>query len=351
MKKVLWLYADRMGVGAYRVYIPALSLEGTVARSDFLLHAEIPPDDVTALDGKDVLVVQRAVGSLFEHWVSAAKERGIRTLYEMDDDLFAIPRKNPAHDYWMSRGVQRSLRRLLDMVDGVITSTKPLAQAVEDVMGWRPGERTFLCPNHLHPDVWGPGVWGQTPVYPNVTPRGEPYVAVGWQGSATHESDFLETLPALMRLITDVPNVMIRFFGCVPSSVKGSIPADRFQFTKGVAFERYPTTLRHVNFDIGIAPITNCRFNRAKSHLKWAEYSALGIPCVASAVYPYAKAIEHGRTGFLARTYEDWYRALRALVEDPSLRQAVGAAARETVWRDHGPEQARHWRTALRMES
>lgn len=350
MKHVLWLYADRMGVGAYRVYIPALSLEGSVARNDFLLHQETPSDDVSLLNGKDVLVIQRAVGPLFERWVSVAKSRGVRVLYEMDDDLFAIPRRNPAHDYWMARGVQRSLRRLLQEVDGVMVSTLPLARAVEQELGWRPWERTFHCPNHLHPAVWGREVWGQTPLYPNVTPNGEPYVAIGWQGSATHEADFLEALPALMRLVQDCPNVMVRFFGCVPSSVRGCIPDDRFQFITGVAFEQYPTTLRQVNFDIGIAPVTNCRFNQSKSHLKWAEYSALGIPCVASAVYPYAKAIHDGKTGFVVRNHAGWYQALRALVTDPGLRATIGTAAREAAWRDHGPEQARHWRTAMQLD-
>jgi glycosyltransferase involved in cell wall biosynthesis len=106
-----------------------------------------------------------------------------------------------------------------------------------------------------------------------------------------------------------------------------------------VPFEYYPATLRYLNFDIGIAPVTDSHFNQSKSNIKWLEYSALGVPSVCSKVYPYATSIEHGVTGFLASNDDEWYRALKSLVESAELRQQIGRAAFDHVWREYAPDQ------------
>ena len=44
----------------------------------------------------------------------------------------------------------------------------------------------------------------------------------------------------------------------------------------------------------GLAPLEDTPFNRAKSDLKFLEYSALGLPTVASRVTPYLGIDAHG---------------------------------------------------------
>jgi glycosyltransferase involved in cell wall biosynthesis len=128
-------------------------------------------------------------------------------------------------------------------------------------------------------------------------------------------------------------------------SFKGHIPEDRFQWSKGVEFDRYPSTLAFMHFDIGLAPVTSARFNQAKSNLKWLEYSSIGVPTVASKVYPYEKSIEHGVTGYVCETEADWYQALTTLVNDAALRQRIGAQAKAHVWAHWGTSRAHSWAT------
>ena len=45
------------------------------------------------------------------------------------------------------------------------------------------------------------------------------------------------------------------------------------------------------------------------------------VPSVASPTLVYQSAIEHGSNGFLARTRDDWYEALRTLIVDSDLRR------------------------------
>jgi glycosyltransferase involved in cell wall biosynthesis len=335
---ILWLNCDKMACGTYRCYLPALALqEGGLATSEFLSHDFCPTSAAHGypdLEGVDVVVFQRPGRAAMGAWMQECVRRGVPTLVELDDDLFNIPRHNAAHTFWEFKETKRNFQYILTETDHVIVSTRPLAQAVEEKMGWASGQHTTVCYNHLHPAVWGEEALKLVGPY-----QTSGAVVIGWQGSRTHDTDFKEVLPALAQILKERPEVLIRFFGCIPSSVRGVIPEDRFQWSKGVEFTVYPVTMRYLNFDIGIAPVTDSRFNRAKSNLKWLEYSALKIPCVASKVYPYGRSIQHGKTGFLAERQEEWYQALSALVESPELRAEMGQTAYQQVWEKWGHRQ------------
>lgn len=343
MKKpeVLWLHSDRTGCGTYRCYVPALSLQDWGFENNFLMHDQCLPANRNQLNGIDLAVFQRACGSYFVEWAKECRARDIKVVFEMDDDLFHIPKNNPSSWFWHKKAVQKILRQMLDLSDQIIVSTPPL----RDTIAQETGRRDIgLCFNHLHPSVWGPEIVDGVQRFEN---HGK--VVIGWQGSNTHDSDFKVALPALARILKDYDHAMMRFFGNVPLSVKGIIPETRFQWARGVPFDRYPATLRFMNFDIGLAPVTTAKFNQSKSNLKWLEYCTLGVPCVAANVFPYGRTgITHGETGFLAETEEEWYTALAALVESADLRRQIGEQARDHAWKTWGPDRARGWEQVFR---
>jgi glycosyltransferase involved in cell wall biosynthesis len=51
---------------------------------------------------------------------------------------------------------------------------------------------------------------------------------------------------------------------------------------------------------------------------------ALGIPPVCTPMGSNAKLVEHGVTGWLAATPDEWVRYLEALITDDELRQQDG---------------------------
>lgn len=325
MTQILWAIAERMGCGTYRAYVPALGLKDRgVADSSFVLHEKA--EGVADLEGMDVLVLQRACYPKFMDWVREARRRRMKVLVEMDDDLWDIPKRNPSHAFWEQKEVRRILTAQLDAADLVMVSTRPLANRVQEEMHWRSQDKIRLCPNHVHPAVWGDEVIGPVVPYTNT------HIILGWQGSRTHDVDFMAVLPALQRILTEFPQTMLRLLGNVPQTLKGRIPESRFQWMHGVEFHKYPALLRYANFDIGLAPLTDAKFNRSKSNVKWLEYSAVKVPCVASRVYPYARSIEDGVTGFLAEGETEWYEKLRTLILDADLRRRVAEAAHRQVW-------------------
>lgn len=333
MVRVQWIISDQNGCGSYRAYVPALGMQDreTAENVGFILQRQIHALDQPGLfEDIDVLVLQRSVGLLFRDIMKECRKRGIATIFETDDDLFKVQRGNPSAWFWGQKKIQRILRDQLGMADRIVVSTIPLQRRMQEETQ-RPLTDILVCMNHLHPKIWGAENFMRTMPFPGNK------IVIGWQGSTTHDTDFKMALPALQRILQERSDVVLRLFGSVPASIKGVLPENRFEWSKGVPFEFYPATLKYLNFDIGIAPITDSHFNRAKSNIKWLEYSALRVPSVCSSVYPYATSIEHGETGFLAATDDEWYRALMALVESAELRQKIGRAAYEFVWRDYAP--------------
>ncbi len=89
--------------------------------------------------------------------------------------------------------------------------------------------------------------------------------------------------------------------------------------------------------DVGVLPGTNAY----GQPMKLLEYAAAGLPAVAPDLPPVRAAVEPGRTGLLFPSGDAGAlaRALGRLAADPSLRAALGGAARARVgtdadWRD-----------------
>jgi glycosyltransferase involved in cell wall biosynthesis len=336
---ILWLISDKNGCGTYRSYIPSLSLQSHHT-FDYLLHWDsYNTSPEKELDGKDLLIFQRPSEPKFTEWQKVAKRMGIPTIVEMDDDLFNIPRHSPAFWYYSQAAVQKTVLTLLDETNSIICSTQPLQQIINAYVG-RSDIR--ICPNHLHPVIWG------SDQFTGIQPLENKTTVIGWQGTSTHDVDFKEALPAIKQVMEEHP-VMIRFFGGVPESIRGEIPGNRFQWMPWKDFVHYPKTLRRLNFDIGLAPITNSKFNQSKSNIKWLEYSALKIPTIASRVFPYEKSIDHGVTGFLASNTEEWYNALKKLILDAESRHEMAQRAYCQTWEKYGPSHARSWERTFQL--
>jgi glycosyltransferase involved in cell wall biosynthesis len=103
--------------------------------------------------------------------------------------------------------------------------------------------------------------------------------------------------------------------------------------------------------DVGLAPLLDEPFNRAKSELHWVEYALAGAATIASGFPdpgPY-DVIRDGVDGLLARDAADWERHLRRLAGSGELRCEIAAAARDRVLKDYAiAVRASEWADAYR---
>lgn len=308
--KVLFVAADTEGCGYARCFLPALGLneiggfeaKATIqlAWDDFLHH--------------DVVVWARQHQSDLVRYREFLKGMGKVLVYEIDDYLHGIPTWNPASQKYPKGGSElRGIGEWMAACHGLSVSTEPLARAYA---GFNP--RVAVLPNSLDLSRWHP-----------VENRGRG-LRLGWIGSITHRRDLEEVrsvLKSILRTYSEVRLVMMGYDGGLRREGLD------IEFHPFVPIEEYPGALAELRLDVAIAPLCPHRFNTSKSHIKYLEYSALGIPCVASRMEPYL-LIRHGETGFLASSHQEWKDCLAALIEDADLRSRIGRAARDYVARE-----------------
>jgi len=260
-----------------------------------------------------------------------------KVVVDIDDWHLGVDESNPEYQaYAPGKSKRAVVSAMFSLADAMTVSTEPLKEAyskyLKDV--YAIDKPIFVVPNFNDVNDW------------NFTPaeRDPNKVVIGYTGSITHNDDLTMVLPTLRKLMEKYPHVHLQLLGLVQ---KGKVPhffgdwpqelrnrVDLLGATE--TFQEYPEWLASQAWDIGIAPLVDTAFTRAKSHIKWMEYSMYEIPTVASRVYPYfmelagRDTIVDGETGFLCRPNE-WEQKLERLILDKELRVKIGQRAKEYV--------------------
>ena len=86
--------------------------------------------------------------------------------------------------------------------------------------------------------------------------------------------------------------------------------------------------------DVFVAPLTDNTYNKSKSSIKYLEISSAKKPGVYQDIRQYKEVVNHKENGMLAYTENDWYYAIKELLEDKKLRKSIGENAYKTVKND-----------------
>lgn len=237
-------------------------------------------------------------------------------LSEVDDNMVSTPAYNPAFSaYAPFQDLRNVALAQFKESDGIITSTPHLADVYSEF-----NPVTHVVPNAIDFKLWDKAERGR-----------KPGIRIGWAGGANHDQDLKIIERVIPRMIAKHKDLKFVFIHGCPSSIR-RLPGVEY-YKAWTEIDDYPKMLARQDFDIGIAPLEDNSFNRGKSNLRWLEYSALGIPTVASNVGNFKETIRHMEDGFLAEENEFEYY-LDALIKDKTLRRRVGNSARLRVWRD-----------------
>ncbi|WP_082029276.1 ATP-binding cassette domain-containing protein [Beduini massiliensis] len=146
-----------------------------------------------------------------------------------------------------------------------------------------------------------------------------------FSGSITHNDDILMITPTLIRLMDEYDNLEMFFVGEI------TVPKAFDQFNGRVKiygftdWEQLPSMISSV--DINLAPLEDTTYNQAKSEVRWIESSLVKVPMIASNVGAYKRMIEDHETGILCNNTEDWYGAIKELIDNETLRQKISENA------------------------
>jgi glycosyltransferase involved in cell wall biosynthesis len=300
--KIVFFVESWMAVTWYRCNTPALALNDlgyNVTLTDTF--------DAGWIDDCDVLVVERPWRPEVLHLVMAVNARGGMTVFDTDDDYWTLHPENPAYEFWDAERLA-GMKQIVHACKLVTTTTPELVEVLRPM-----NKNVRMLPNML-PDAY----WPQERKPINESDS----LVIGWAGSPGHQPDVRMIGPALVQILDEFPAVELHLAGANAGWIP---PHSRVVEVAPVELDAYAGLL--AGFDIGIAPLIDNRFNRAKSDLKFLEYSTIGIPSVLSRVSPYTRSVKHGENGYLAVNTKDWLKYLRALVRDPVLREDMASRA------------------------
>ena len=276
----------------------------------------------------DIMVFQRQHQLDLLYKMRMAKDRGIKTVYEIDDDLFNIPAEFTVPNKFYGReDVRGVMASFLAESDATIAATGNLAKALKKYNGGKP---TWVVENALDAELW-------EATHAKKQAMGKPnYLTIGWLASQSHQMDAPLVMPALERLLDEFPKIRMHFIGWIlKEDLSEKIQKQhmsRIRLQEWVDIAELPQHM--IDFDIGIAPLMDNDFNNCKSGIKAMQYWALGIPVVASPLAAY-DLIDERVNGFKPVTTDDWYACLKELIENEEARLKMGAFGREKLLGAH----------------
>lgn len=150
-------------------------------------------------------------------------------------------------------------------------------------------------------------------------------------GSLNRDQDWREVMPALNAVLKAAGDRLFvrviadkEFFDALLTPYKHFIPFCNYEYYLDFLSQS----------DIALMPRRDTPVNRCKSDAKFLEASAARVLSLASPVV-YGDSIDHGRTGLIFRTPQDFTSHLCAILGNPNAARSMANAARSHVLATH----------------
>ena len=352
--KIAFIPSGVSGVQFYRVWQPANALKKVGVETAvlwykhgmFLAHpweddindqTSVISDVNKAYEWADMVVWMQLHNSKSLELFKSVKDYYRKpTFMDMDDDIFNIQSDNIASNvYYPGSPFSAVAAEQMRLSDGLVVSTPHLAEVYKKY-----NKTIHVIPNTIDLNLWR--------VHPPRSRRSfkSKDIVIGWVGGGSHIADLKMIERPLFQIFKEWPNVKFAcLHGCPPEWRRLPQVVCPMEERNGKllpefrAVNEYPAWVTKHRFDIGIAPLVDNDFNRAKSNLRWLEYSIQGIPTVYSPVTHFAESIDPFVTGYPAETEDQWYNALKKLIIDEAYRQSMGDSALAEVLKTWTPKQ------------
>lgn len=315
------------GAGWVRLgqYIPLLDFDvvlGTLIWNR--THFSISDDD-NKLQDVDIVIIQRLMHDNLATHIKQARLKGQIVLNDLDDWYWGLsttnrafvashPKLNPGENI-------NHYKSVLNASDAIMVSTPYLQNRVSSMLANCPPIELIYNTVDVH----------RFTVHEHTD---DPQPIVGWVGSTAHRSGDLETLRGVLTPLQKQSLIRFQQSGYHPNapslaSIWGITETDVITYPPAEP-PFYPNI---INMDIGIAPLNDTPFNHAKSDIKLLEYSASGIPWVASDLSSYSALQKLWGIGRIAKKNKpmNWQKHIHDL-RDYKVRTEEGLALREAVW-------------------
>lgn len=306
--------------GLWRMWFAHLN----IPNSRFLFTMGNP--ELNEISECDVVVVQRLMTAANIEFFKLMRAHGLKIIYDLDDNVWNLPPKNPAKVYFHRDESVEGLLACAEWADAITTSTRHLQNVVYDKWGHLQNIQTGKDIPVYHFENSVDLNWFRPPAIP----RDPNKVVIGWGGSNTHAGDLEFVWQMLPKIVDMYPNVYLEFVGMdAPPSIKDHPRVMQRQWCHISEFaNRFATW----NWDIVLAPLEDHKFNKSKSGIKMVEAGCISSPCLAQDIAPYRNFANHiPELKWLLCADFEWEKKLHKLIQDRTLREHLGKLMYENV--------------------
>lgn len=273
----------------------------------------------------DVFIVQRTAFSNLgkaKDFYAAAQKNNIPHVVDVDDAMSLLDTQHV--EYALQYPAIEAMEFLIMHAKQVYCSTEAIRSLYSKL-----NKQTFIVENSLDPRIWDSRKsQRKSTSHP---------LRIVYMGTVTHQSDFNMIVAALDRVYALFPEsftlTVIGVSDTVPH--RPYIQSEVLLPTESV-YPRFSTWFSNQpHYDIGLSPLEDTPFNRAKSDIKCLDYLALGIIPVVSNLPPYQQSAASKFSILCENTIEAWTDSLLSLVGDTTSFQAAREKAsqgKSYVW-------------------
>lgn len=254
-----------------------------------------------------------------------ARANNRKIVMDLDDSLWDLKPDNSAHAvYHKGSEALSNFTAMCNDVD-YITCTNSYLKNVILNNTYKRAEKVKVFPNYVDLNFYKH----------RSSAKVEPQLTLLHYGSTTHFVDLQEQEFAngVDKIMQEYPNVKVKFVGAFIPDFKrrwGHRYENAFGHSDIYKWvdEKFPEFMDEA--DVIVVPLTNDKYNKCKSSIKFIETASAKKPGVWQKIRQYEEVID-GKNGFLARTADDWYQAIKKLTDDVELRREMGENAYKTV--------------------
>jgi len=312
----------------YRVYNIIEQLQLLGIKAEYLPASQIE-NQLEKICQFDLWVFFRlGMSPIIQRLLEVARQLNIICILDFDDYVFEpeiikfidpVKKMIPLEHKVYIQGL-KDYQKIFQSFYYLILSTNFLAKIAE-----RKGKKSFVIRNALN----------QTQIQESKRALAERLekikkdktINIGYfSGTKTHQKDFEEVAPALLKILKEYPEVNLYLGGYLELNERFKPFQEQIKKLPFTPWQKLPYQLAKI--DINLAPLElNNPFNEAKSDLKYFEAALLKIPTIASSTQTFKEAIKNGQNGFLAKDKKEWYFYLRKLIKDNNLREKMAEKA------------------------
>lgn len=328
------------GVDMVRMIQPMQLLDGYKDKEvEFKVNIFDPKDDFKKKDPLSWVNVAKNYDIIYLNYLpdawgyaamgAMARSNNRKIVLDTDDSLWDVKKDNVAHSVYHKGSVATSnFTAMCNDVDYMTCSNSYLKNIILNET-YKRADKVRVFPNYINLDLYN-----HKSEFKDTNT-----ITLMHYGSSSHFEDLTteDFAKGVDKIMMEYPNVVVKFIGAFIPKFRNRWGSryinafgheDIYEWIKG-RFREYIDEA-----DIMITPLTEDKYNRCKSSIKFIETASAGKPGVWQDIRQYSEVVKNGENGFLARTQDDWYKAIKTLIEDKKLRKTMGENAFKTVKKD-----------------